>query len=79
MGAFFPIYSGVQMKANLKGEDAFEECFIKTVEMVFEEGLNFVNLDNLINFVLELISDDGHKTLAKAVANQSVLKLFLTK
>ena len=70
LGAFLPIYSGVQMKANLKGENAFEECFIKTVETVFEEGLTYVNLDNLINFVLELISEEGHKNLAKSVANR---------
>ena len=70
LGAFLPIYSSVQMKANLKGENAFEECFIKTVEKVYDDGLAYVNLDNLINFVLELISDEGHKNLAKSIANQ---------
>ena len=70
LGAFLPIYANIQMKPNLKGENAFEECFIKCVEMVFDDGLNFVNLDNMINFILELISDDGHKNLAKSVANQ---------
>ncbi|CAG2103145.1 unnamed protein product [Medioppia subpectinata] len=33
LGVFLPIYSGVRMKANLKGENAFEECFLKTVEV----------------------------------------------
>ena len=65
------------MKSNLKGENAFEECFIKTVETVYDESLSYVNLDNLINFLLELISDDGHKNLAKSVANRFVFVLLL--
>ena len=79
LGVFLPIYSGVNMKANLKGENAFEECFIKTVETVYNEALNYVNLDNMINFVLELMSDEGHKVLAKSVANQSVFSAFVLK
>ncbi|CAG2119551.1 unnamed protein product, partial [Medioppia subpectinata] len=39
------------------------------------EALNYVNLDNLINFVLELISDDGHKNLAKSVANRIITRI----
>ncbi|CAG2166755.1 unnamed protein product [Oppiella nova] len=75
LGVFLPIYSGVNMKANLKGENAFEECFIKTVETVYNEALNYVNLDNMINFVLELMSDEGHNVLAKSVANQIITRI----
>ncbi|XP_054157960.1 condensin complex subunit 3-like [Oppia nitens] len=74
LGVFLPIYSGVQMKANLKGENAFEECFVKTIETVYNEALNYVNLDNLINFLLQLLSYEGHKNLAKSIANQIITR-----
>jgi len=72
LGVFLPIYSGVEMKTNLKGQNAFEECFIQTIETVYNEALNYVNLNNLINFLIALISDEGHKNLALSTANKFV-------
>ncbi len=76
LGVFLPIYSGIEMKSNLKGQNAFEECFISTVETVYTEALNYINLDNMINFFIELISDEGHRNLALSIANRFVCCLY---
>lgn len=75
LGLFLPFFAQHNIH-GIKGQVSFEDCFIPLIEQVFYDKIEYVPMENMINFLSDLTSDEVHSRLVLSISNKILTQTF---